>query len=93
MVASVHHRVDWKLVHKFVCTASKSRQLTPPLSPADQEAKRAAWRLRECAHFSCVYVGKYQSCMVARYELAIEDEPPETALSEVTCRTAPRHTL
>lgn len=42
-----HQKEDWKTVHKLVCTASKSRQLAPPLSSSDVLKKRSKWSLSE----------------------------------------------
>ena len=42
-----HQRADWKAVHKLVCSASKSRQLAPPLSAVDEARTRAKWSLPE----------------------------------------------
>jgi hypothetical protein len=42
-----HQREDWKLVHKYVCISSRSRQLTPPLGVDKIEKKQRQWRLKE----------------------------------------------
>jgi pre-rRNA-processing protein TSR4 len=35
-----HQRDDWRAVHKYTCTGSKSRQLEPPISRAEEGLRR-----------------------------------------------------